>query len=200
MHTYNFRVPILLIVLAMLSVNARAEETIVFLRHGEKPSGGYGQLTCQGFNRSLALPVVLTTKFGRPDVLYAPNSAVKVTDSAGSFYYVRPLATIEPTAIRLGLPVNTAFGYNDASGVAKELISSAYASSTIYVAWEHTYLPMIAQDILNAYGAGVTVPAWTFGDYDSLYVVRIIHSASGTTAEFSRDSEGLNGLPTSCPG
>ena len=31
----------------------------MFLRHGEKPSGGYGQLTCQGLNRSLALPDIL---------------------------------------------------------------------------------------------------------------------------------------------
>ena len=53
-----------LLLLATVSTGARAEETIVFLRHGEKPSGGYGQLTCQGFNRSLALPLVLTSKFG----------------------------------------------------------------------------------------------------------------------------------------
>src|SRR3982750_2445612 len=91
--------------LVIVAADARAEQTIVFLRHGEKPSGGYGQLTCQGFNRSLDLPQVLTAKFGRPNVLYAPSPAVKVADSAGSFYYVRPLATIEPTAIKLGMPV-----------------------------------------------------------------------------------------------
>jgi len=45
---------------ALVSDDARAEETIVFMRHGEKPSDGYGQLTCQGFNRSLAIPTVLT--------------------------------------------------------------------------------------------------------------------------------------------
>ena len=37
----------------VVATDARAEQTIVFLRHGEKPSGGYGQLTCQGFNRAL---------------------------------------------------------------------------------------------------------------------------------------------------
>ena len=79
----------------------------MFLRHGEKPAGGYGQITCQGFNRSLALPTVLLGKFGTPNVIYAPSTAVKVTDPAGSFYYVRPLATIEPLAIKLGMPVNT---------------------------------------------------------------------------------------------
>ena len=81
-------------------------ETLVFLRHGEKPSGGLGQLTCQGLQRALALPSVLATRFGTAQYVFAPNPTVAVPDAAGSFYYVRPLATIEPTAIRLGLPVN----------------------------------------------------------------------------------------------
>ena len=174
-------------------------ETIVFMRHAEKPSGGYGQLTCQGLQRSLALPAVLSSKYGTAQYVFAPNPQVTIADSAGTFYYVRPLATIEPTAIRLGLPVNTSHGYTDASGLASDLTSSAYAASTIYVAWEHDDLVIAAQDILNKYGAGVTVPAWTYGDYDSLYVVRITHTASGATASFSHEYEGLNGLSTSCP-
>lgn len=174
-------------------------ETIVFLRHGEKPSGGYGQLTCQGLNRSLALPSVLNSKYGTAQYIFAPNPEVMVPDSAGNFYYVRPLATIEPTAVRLGLPVNTTYGYTDVTGMQNELTSSPYASSTIYVAWEHQYLPQIAQNILNQFGAGVTVPAWTYGDYDTLYVVRITRSGGTTTAQFMLDSEGLNGQSTSCP-
>ena len=74
---------------------ARADQTIVFFRHAEKPSGGYGQITCQGLNRSLALPHVLLGKYGRPQYLYAPDPIVKVPDPAGNFNYVRPLATIE---------------------------------------------------------------------------------------------------------
>jgi hypothetical protein len=31
-------------------------ETIIFIRHGEKPLSGLGQITCQGLNRALALP------------------------------------------------------------------------------------------------------------------------------------------------
>jgi hypothetical protein len=33
-------------------------ETIVLLRHGEKPEGGLGQLNCQGLNRALVAPVI----------------------------------------------------------------------------------------------------------------------------------------------
>jgi hypothetical protein len=29
------------------ALSARAEETIIFFRHAEKPAGGDGQLTCQ---------------------------------------------------------------------------------------------------------------------------------------------------------
>ena len=46
--------------------SASTVETIVCIRHGEKPPGGLGQLTCQGLNRALALPKVLLGKFGTP--------------------------------------------------------------------------------------------------------------------------------------
>src|SRR3954471_22498336 len=136
---------------------ARAEQTIVFFRHGEKPSGGYGQLTCQGLNRALALPGVLAAGFGRPSYLYAPDPTVKVPDPAGSFYYVRPLATIEPTAIRFGMPVSTRYAYNDVASLQWALITPTKANTTIFVAWEHAYLVNVVQSIMNAYGGGARV-------------------------------------------
>ncbi len=184
--------------LLVAASDARAEQTIVFLRHGEKPSGGYGQLTCQGFNRALALPTVLAAKYGRPDYLYAPNPAVQVTDSAGSFYYVRPLATIEPTAVRLGMPVRTKYGYTDIATLQAALITSTKANTTAFVAWEHLELQTLVQNIMNKYGGGVTVPAWASTDYDSLYVVKVDYVGSSISARFQRDREGLNGQPTSC--
>jgi hypothetical protein len=178
---------------------SHAEQTIVFFRHGEKPSSGNGQITCQGLNRALALPDVLFAKFGRPHWLYAPNPAVKISDPGGSFFYVRPLATIEPTAIRAGLSVNTAYGYNNVSGLQSVLIKSSKANSTIFVSWEHAYLVRVVQSIMNSYGGGQRVPAWTTGDYDSLYVVHVNYTATGIHATFERDAEGLNGMPTACP-
>jgi hypothetical protein len=174
-------------------------ETLVFFRHGEKPAGGYGQITCQGLQRALALPDVLTRQFGTPEYLFAPNPLPKVNDQAGSFYYVRPLATIEPTAIRLGLPVNAQYGYSDITGLQSELLSSTYASATIFISWEHLKLQQLVQNIMNTYGGGATVPAWPSGDYDSLYVVRIRRDGGTITAQFEHDFEGLNGLPTTCP-
>ena len=190
---------IAIVVGVLVSAEAGAEETIVFMRHAEKPSGGYGQLTCQGFNRSLALPSALASKFGRPNVLYAPSPAVKVTDSAGTFYYVRPLATIEPTAIKLGMPINTKYGYNAIASLQTALISTGYANATIFVAWEHLQLAKLVQNIMNAHGGGVAVPAWGATDYDSLYVVRVNYIGSTIDAQFSHETEGLNGQPTTCP-
>ncbi|MGH9143077.1 MAG: hypothetical protein ACRD2I_18250 [Vicinamibacterales bacterium] len=181
------------------AVDSRAEETIVFFRHAEKPSGGYGQLTCQGLNRSLALADVLVNRFGRAKWGYAPNPAAKVADPAGTFYYVRPLATLEPAAIRSGISVNTNYAYTDISGLRSVLIRSSKANDTVFVAWEHTYLVKAVQSIINAYGGGAAVPAWSSGDYDTLYIVHVDYTSSGVHAWFEVGHESLNSEPTACP-
>ncbi len=174
-------------------------ETMVFMRHGEKPSSGFGQITCQGLQRALALPDVLTAKFGTPQYIFAPNPSPKVTDPAGSFYYVRPLATIEPTAIKLGMPVNAQYGYTDIAGLQAEVLKSTYASATVFIAWEHLKLQELVQNLMNTYGGGVTVPPWASTDFDSLYVVRLTNTGGVISATFEQQAEGLNGLSANCP-
>lgn len=175
-------------------------ETIVFMRHGEKPSSGNGQLTCQGLQRSLALPDMLISRYGNAKWFYAPDPNVKISDPAGSFYYARPLATIEPTVIREGLSVNTSVGYDNVSGLESLLLRSSKAADTIFVAWEHIYLQKTVQDIINRYGGGSAVPAWQSGDYDSLYVVHVTWTDGViTSAHFTHEYEGLNNMSTSCP-
>jgi hypothetical protein len=174
-------------------------ETLVFFRHGEKPSGGYGQITCQGLQRALALPDVLVRMFGVPNQLFAPNPTPKIVDAAGAFDYVRPLATIEPTAIRLGLPVNATLGYNDLSGLQNALLAPSLASATVFIAWEHLKLQQFVQNLMNSYGGGQAVPSWPSGDYDSIYVVRLTNNGGAITAQFEHTFQGLNGMPTTCP-
>jgi hypothetical protein len=65
-------------------------ETLVFVRHGEKPAVGYGQLNCQGLNRALALPAVIAAKFGKPDAIYAPDPGQQKDDSGHPYYYINP--------------------------------------------------------------------------------------------------------------
>lgn len=189
----------LFVAFAASASTAVAQQTIVFFRHAEKPPAGLGNLTCQGLNRALALPDVLLSRFGTPDFLYAPNPTEKVSDAGGSFFYVRPLATIEPTAIRAARSVNTHYGYTNIASLESLLIRSSKATTTIFVSWEHEYLQRLLQNIMNHYGGGAVVPAWASTDFDSLYVVRVNYAGGTISATIERQSEGLNGQSTTCP-
>jgi hypothetical protein len=181
-----------------------AGETIVLLRHGEKPPGGLGQLTCKGLNRALALPSLLIGRYGKPNFIYAPNPSEQVDDGnpVPTYSYVRPLATIEPTAIRLGMPVNTQIGFLDIAGLEKELLQPAYAHSLIFVAWEHIKLYDFAKQMLQSYGNAATpLPEWPNSDYDTIYVFHIVRSGAGAPrATLDIQHEGLTNLSDTCPG
>ena len=177
-------------------------ETIVCIRHGEKPHGGLGQLTCRGLNRALALPKVLLGKYGSPQFLFAPNPTQKVDGTGGApdFYYVRPLATIEPTAIRCGLPVNTQFGFREIKGLESELQKQDYRNATVFVAWEHGMLDEFVKDLLKTNGGNpAQVPAWPEDDYDTIFLVKITYSAGSESVVFDIDHEGLDHLSDTCP-
>ncbi|HEY0792791.1 MAG TPA: hypothetical protein VGD78_17135 [Chthoniobacterales bacterium] len=177
-------------------------ETIVFVRHGEKPPNGLGQITCQGLNRALALPSVLFAKFGRPDFIFAPDPTGKSHDGTLAGYdYVRPLATIEPTAVRFGLPVNTDFRFEDTAQLERELTRPGYTDALIFVAWEHRELEKIVRHLLQRFGGNpADVPPWPGSDYDRIYVLRLDRrSTPNPTITFTVDHEGLDGLSTDCP-
>jgi hypothetical protein len=175
-------------------------ETIVIVRHGEKPKSGLGQLTCRGLNRALALPKVLLEKYGTPQFIFAPNPTQKVDGNPGNYYYVRPLVTIEPTAIRCGLPVNTQFGYKEIKGLEKELQKTNYESATVFIAWEHGLLDEFVKNLVADNGGNpAQVPAWPDDDYDTIFLAKITHSVNGNSVMFTIDHENLNGLSDNCP-
>jgi hypothetical protein len=173
-------------------------ETIVCIRHGEKPKGGLGQLSCRGLNRALALPNVLLGKFGTPQYVFAPNPTEK--SDMLRYYYVRPLMTIEPTAIRCGLPVNTEFGFTKIEGLEHEVLGRKYENAVVFVAWEHYLLDHFVKDVLKANGGDPKqVPSWPESDYDTIFVIKITQSAAGKSVTFTVDHEGLNNLSDACP-
>lgn len=175
-------------------------ETIVMLRHGEKPDDGLGQLTCKGLNRALALPHVLGAKYGRPDEIFAPDPARQKADHGTNYDYVRPLATIEPTAVYFGLPVNASIGFADVEGLRKALLSANYRSSLVFVAWEHSVIEELTRRIVKDYGGDVaSVPRWPSEDFDSIYVLRITQRAGKTMATLTVDHENLDGRAEACP-
>jgi hypothetical protein len=195
---------ILCLVLALAGTSAWGDdtttETIVFIRHGEKPDNGLGQLNCQGLNRALALPAVIAKNFGKPDAIFAPNPSVQKIDDGEAYDYVRPLATVEPAAIAFGLPVNTQFGLADVNGLQDSFEQARYRNAFILVAWEHKYIEAIARAVLAAHAADPgLVPAWKGHDFDSIYVITIARTGNATTATFAHKQEGLDGQPTACP-
>src|ERR1700752_1013665 len=173
-------------------------ETIVFIRHGETSLLGLGQITCKGLNRALALPGVLISKFGRPDEIYAPDPTGKSHDLGGTFDYVRPLATIEPTAIRLGMPVNCDYRFDHIKELENELLGSQHAGKLIFIAWEHQYLNQMVKDLLQLKGGDPKqVPALPWYEYDRVYILRIPPGSDPIT--FAQDQENLNNLSDDCP-
>jgi hypothetical protein len=177
-----------------------ATETIVFVRHGEKPTAEYGQLNCRGLNRALALPKVLIKNYGRADFIFAPDPAKKISKNGVDYSYTRALATIEPTAIELGLPVETKFGYKQIGLLEKELLGPRYKRSLLFIAWEHVKLQQLVKNLVAAFGNDpAVIPAWGNDDFDSIYVVRISTVGSKRRITFQHDYEHLDGLSTECP-
>jgi len=176
---------------------AYADSTIVIVRHGEKPAQGLGQLSCQGLNRSSALAPVLLSRYGMPVAIYAPNPAVKKAEKGVPYTYIRPLAPIEPLAIRAGIPVNLDWGMTDTSQLAEALL--ARNEGTQVVAWEHHLAGKLAKQLLAALGGNpAEVPDWGNADFDSIYVIRVAGRDKDRHATFAHESEGLNGLPDKC--
>ncbi|WP_322010910.1 histidine phosphatase family protein [Paraburkholderia sp. J12] len=185
---------------AATPASASNVETLVFVRHGEKPAAGLGQLNCKGLNRALALPAVIAAKYGKPDAVYAPDPGQQKEDGGQPYYYVRPLATVEPTAIQFGLPVQTPYGYSQISKLGDALVDPKWRNRTVLVGWEHREIETLVRQIVSAHGGdAATVPKWKSADFDSIYVLRIDWSGDAPRVSFAHDHEGLDGRSADCP-
>jgi hypothetical protein len=172
---------------------AHADSTIVIMRHGEKPALGLGQLSCKGLNRSLALAPVLLANYGKPVAIYATNPSIKKTDLGVAYPYLRPLATIEPLAIRVGMPVNIDWGMTEVSQLSNALLEKS--EGTQFVAWEHHLAVKLAKQLLQTLdGKASEVPDWGDSDFDSIYVIRV----KDKLATFTLEHQGLNGQSDNC--
>lgn len=177
------------------------EQLIVVVRHGEKPPDGLGQLTCQGLQRALRLPAWMAERFPGPDEIFAPDPSAKVTEIHGDgqrYDYVRPLLTIAPTAIALGLPINTQLPFNDAGLLADVLLAPKYRDKVIYVVWEHVQIMNFSHVLLRRLGSDAAVPEWTNADYDTVFAFHISWiGAPGMRFEVLQQDHGK--LPAECP-
>ena len=189
---------------AIAAAQSPGVETIVMIRHGEKPpTEAHGQLDCRGLNRALALPSALA-RFGRPAAIFAadPSKETSEGNPFGAHYsYVRPLATIEPYAISLGMPVNAEIAATDIKGLQKELLKPEFANSLVVVAWEHIEARHFAEAMLKSFGQSDIVPRWLDSDYETIYIFRITTGADKKRElNFSVEHEDLaKKLSDKCP-
>lgn len=180
---------------------APQRETILFIRHGEKALDGFGQLSCKGLNRALKLAARLQQRYGRIDAVFAPDPSRQKPDGALSYDYVRPLATVEPTAIRFGLPVHAAIGYGETAKLAAALLVPAFHDKTVLVAWEHHALDaMVPAMVASLGGDAKAVPDWPSKDFDGIWRVTVTRDGSAKpSVAFAAERQDLDGLPDSCP-
>jgi hypothetical protein len=211
-HRAYLLLPALLVVgalfLSLESGLSRAQpmdgtQTLVFLRHGEKPDGGLGQLNCQGLNRAIDLATLLPEKFGKANYVFAANPTRNVEEGEfdNSYSYIRPLMTISPSAIKLGLPVNINFSANDTSDLADELLHDKYHNAVIYTAWSHGYLPELINKVAgDATGKKMTLANdWESSDYDSLYVLTLTWHNGKASLQSHVYKQGLDNGAETCP-
>ena len=211
-HRAYVALPTLLAVSALFlsleSSESRAQpvdgtQTLVFLRHAEKPAGGLGQLNCQGLNRAIDLSTLLPEKFGKADYVFAANPTRNVEEGEldNSYSYIRPLMTISPAAIKLGLPVNIEFSANDTSDLARELIEDKYHNSTIYTAWSHGYLPELINKVAGTAVGGKQniTDDWSGDDFDSLYVLTLTWHNGKASLQSHSYKQGLDHGKETCP-
>jgi hypothetical protein len=181
-------------------------ETIVMIRHGEKPAPhARGQLNCQGLNRALALPAVLA-RYGHPAAIFAANPAVQTSEGnpfpgATRYSYVRPLATIEPYAVAEDMPVDVQIAAADIRGLQQAVLKPEFANALVVIAWEHNEARQFAETMLKAFGQGDIVPRWLDTDYETIYIFRISTGPDGKrTLVFTVEHENIRDLSKSCPG
>ncbi|WP_339431917.1 MULTISPECIES: histidine phosphatase family protein [unclassified Pseudomonas] len=196
------------LILSLESSESRAQpvdgtQTLVFLRHAEKPEGGLGQLNCQGLNRAIDLSTLLPEKFGKANYVFAANPTRNVEEGEldNAYSYIRPLMTISPAAIKLGLPVNIEFSANDTSDLARELLEDKYHNSTIYTAWSHGYLPELINKVAGkALGEKQTITDdWASSDFDSLYVLTLTWHNGKASLQSHSYKQGLDHGKQTCP-
>lgn len=186
-------------VLCVGSARAADVETLLFIRHAEKPAAGLGQLSCKGLNRALALGAMIAARYGKIDAVYAPSPQHQKEDGGGSYDYVRPLATVEPAAIRFGLPIHADLGYKKTDELIDALLAPEYRAATVLIAWEHHKLDALVPRLVKDLGGDpASVTQWARDDFDSIWRVTITRDGTSARAAFAVDKQGLNGQSDAC--
>ena len=139
--------------------------TLVLFRHGEKTlqTAENGNMSSTGQLRAQLLPARLNTLFGCPDYTIATNPSGLIPSGLNAYNYVRPAATIEPTATTLGFPLWMPYGASNPQWLAHDLLTnsefaptSLVNTKTAFIAWEHNNIVLMTNYITNG---DIPIPA-----------------------------------------
>jgi len=102
-------------------------------------------------------------RFTTPDFVFA---------TAASAHSNRPIETITPTGIALGLAINGgSSGFPDTEAGTKQLVDlittgSTYAGKVVLICWHHGHIPDLAAKL-----GAANPPKWRGTDFDSVWVI-----------------------------
>jgi hypothetical protein len=152
MHPLIFKVVYAVLSLSMISSlcaqsqtaqDYLANNTVLIIRHSEKPETGHG-LTALGEARAR-----LYAKYFRPfqeeGLSISVDSLYAGADSKSS---IRPRLTLEPLSKAAGLPIHLNVGTKDPETLVRELRTEAHGRHPL-IAWRHGEIPAL----LTAFGA-----------------------------------------------
>ena len=108
------------------------------------------------------------------------------------------LATVEPLAILLEMPVEVSLAFNDLDGLEKRLnqIISSDKNQKVLIVWEHKIAEQVMKNFLQHHGIKTTVPHWEDNDFDSIYIVQ---NNAQNQLSFRTEKEFFDKLPDQCP-
>jgi len=111
---------------------------ILLMRHAEKPADDIDPgLSPEGAARAKKLATYIPQTFGSIGFLFA---------SAPSKHSIRPIATITPLSVAIGVPINKGNADQDYLVLAHELLSDEkYDGATVLICWHHGHLPDFAE-------------------------------------------------------
>lgn len=163
--------------------DALAGNTVLIIRHAEKPKLGTG-LTAMGVERASAY-----VRYFEP--FHDGASTLKVTalyagaDSEGSS---RPRLTLEPLAAASGMKLNTTVNTKSPDGIVALLHAEAHGKTPL-ICWRHGQIPTL----LKALGASpeTLLPGGKWPDETYDWVILLRYDATGHLVEQRKIKEDL---------
>jgi hypothetical protein len=172
-----------------------AEQTIMLIRHAEKPGQEWpgpgltedgaedaAGLVIRGWQRAGAIAALLAAParpLRRPQRILASHP-----DKPDGRRSLRPLQTVQPLAARLGLAPDTRFTRGDEAAVAAAAVA---AGGAVLVSWQHEGLPALGAAIA---GADAALPDdWPARCYDRIWLLR--RAGTGAPWSFADLAQGL---------